>query len=125
MLRLSLGVSIILGLTGVPVVVSHVMMRSRQPLTCTAGHSGFVPQLEAIVAQYIGEICRYLLCQPVRPTDKQHHVRIAFGNGLRPQIWKAFQERFNVKQIGEFYGATESNTNIANMDNKVREYPSI
>ncbi|CAH8678893.1 hypothetical protein MS3_00004570 [Schistosoma haematobium] len=70
------------------------------------------------VAQYIGEICRYLLCQPVRPTDKQHHVRIAFGNGLRPQIWKAFQERFNVKQIGEFYGATESNTNIANMDNK-------
>ncbi|CAH8682298.1 unnamed protein product [Schistosoma rodhaini] len=70
------------------------------------------------VAQYIGEICRYLLCQPVRPTDKQHHVRVAFGNGLRPQIWKAFQERFNVKQIGEFYGATESNANIANMDNK-------
>ncbi|CAI2735323.1 unnamed protein product [Schistosoma spindalis] len=71
------------------------------------------------VAQYIGEICRYLLCQPVRPTDKQHHVRIAFGNGLRPQIWKEFQERFNLKQIGEFYGATESNTNIANMDNKL------
>ncbi|KAH8867818.1 Long-chain fatty acid transport protein 1 [Schistosoma japonicum] len=70
------------------------------------------------VAQYIGEICRYLLSQPVRPTDKQHHVRLAFGNGLRPQIWKTFQERFNVKQIGEFYGATESNANIANMDNK-------
>ncbi|CAH8595461.1 unnamed protein product [Schistosoma turkestanicum] len=70
------------------------------------------------VAQYIGEICRYLLCQPVRSTDKEHHIRLAFGNGLRPQIWKAFQERFNVKQIGEFYGATESNANIANMDNK-------
>ncbi|KAK4475042.1 hypothetical protein MN116_002137 [Schistosoma mekongi] len=70
------------------------------------------------VAQYIGEICRYLLSQPVRPTDKQHHVRLAFGNGLRQQIWKTFQERFNVKQIGEFYGATESNANIANMDSK-------
>ncbi|CAH8635377.1 unnamed protein product [Heterobilharzia americana] len=70
------------------------------------------------VAQYIGEICRYLLCQPLRITDKQHHVRLAFGNGLRSQIWRIFQERFNVKQIGEFYGATESNANIANMDNK-------
>ncbi|CAH8874549.1 unnamed protein product [Trichobilharzia szidati] len=70
------------------------------------------------VAQYIGEICRYLLSQPVRPTDKQHHVWLAFGNGLRQKLWPEFQERFNVKQIGEFYGATESNANIANMDNK-------
>lgn len=35
-----------------------------------------------------------------------------FGNGLRAQIWKQFTSRFNVKQIGEFYGATEGNSNI-------------
>ena len=33
--------------------------------------------------------------------------RIAIGNGLRPEIWEQFQERFNVPEIGEFYGATE------------------
>ncbi|VDP26145.1 unnamed protein product [Schistosoma curassoni] len=42
---LSLEISIILEFTGVPVVVSHAVNGSWQPLTCTAGHSGFVPQL--------------------------------------------------------------------------------
>lgn len=36
-----------------------------------------------------------------------------FGNGLRPQIWKQFQDRFGIKQISEFYGATEGNANIS------------
>jgi acyl-CoA synthetase (AMP-forming)/AMP-acid ligase II len=64
------------------------------------------------VVQYIGEICRYLLAQPHRPEETQHHVRLAYGNGLRPQIWEPFMERFNVGQIGEFYGATEGNASI-------------
>ncbi|KAF3430383.1 hypothetical protein E2986_00750 [Frieseomelitta varia] len=42
-----------------------------------------------------------------------------FGNGLRPQIWKPFVERFGVKHIGEFYGATEGNSNLVNIDNKI------
>ncbi|XP_030591063.1 long-chain fatty acid transport protein 1a [Archocentrus centrarchus] len=71
------------------------------------------------VVQYIGEICRYLLSQPVRPAEKQHKVRLAVGNGLRPSVWEAFMERFGVGQIGEFYGATECNCSIANMDGKV------
>ena len=68
------------------------------------------------VAQYIGEICRYLLAQPVRPTDKQHCVRVVFGNGLRAQIWNEFKDRFNVERIGEFYGATEGNANIGKFE---------
>lgn len=71
------------------------------------------------VVQYIGEICRYLLSQPVRPSEKGHRVRLAVGNGLRPSVWEAFTERFGVAQIGEFYGATECNCSIANMDGKV------
>ncbi|KAM8724548.1 long-chain fatty acid transport protein 1a [Acanthopagrus schlegelii] len=71
------------------------------------------------VVQYIGEICRYLLSQPVRPSEKDHKVRLAVGNGLRPSVWEAFTERFGVAQIGEFYGATECNCSIANMDGKV------
>lgn len=64
------------------------------------------------MAQYIGEICRYLLCQPESAADRAHQVRIMFGNGLRKNIWKEFVERFNIKHVGEFYGATEGNANV-------------
>ncbi|XP_059478780.1 long-chain fatty acid transport protein 4-like [Neocloeon triangulifer] len=70
-------------------------------------------------AQYIGETCRYLLSAPVKPEDRAHSVRIMFGNGLRPQIWTKFVDRFGIKEIGEFYGATEGNSNIVNFDNTV------
>ncbi|XP_062409847.1 long-chain fatty acid transport protein 4 [Sardina pilchardus] len=70
------------------------------------------------IVQYIGEICRYLLNQPVRETEKQHRVRMALGNGLRQSIWEEFTGRFNVPQIAEFYGATECNCSLGNFDNK-------
>ncbi|XP_072176676.1 long-chain fatty acid transport protein 4-like [Diadema setosum] len=69
----------------------------------------------ATMIQYIGEICRYLYAQPHRPEETQHTVRLAMGNGLRPQLWNDFKNRFNITKIGEFYGATEGNGNIANM----------
>lgn len=68
----------------------------------------------ATVVQYIGELCRYLLSAPPSPADRAHRVRIAIGNGLRPDIWAEFQERFGVPQIGEFYGATEGNMALVN-----------
>ncbi|NXW54669.1 S27A1 protein, partial [Eurystomus gularis] len=71
------------------------------------------------IIQYIGEICRYLLNQPVRESESHHRVRLAVGNGLRPTIWEDFTKRFRIKQIGEFYGATECNCSIANLDGKV------
>lgn len=42
----------------------------------------------------------------------EHKVRAMFGNGLRPQIWTKFVERFGIKEIFEFYGATEGNSNL-------------
>ncbi|KAI5635962.1 AMP-binding enzyme domain-containing protein [Phthorimaea operculella] len=71
----------------------------------------------ATAAQYIGEMCRYVLATPPSPADKKHQVRVIFGNGLRPQIWKEFVKRFDIKYVVEFYGATEGNANIANCDN--------
>lgn len=88
------------------------------------------------VAQYIGELCRYLLLQAPSKFDTAHKVgaaaaagrpvgcaagrhparlsvppapqlRIAIGNGLRPDIWEEFQARFQVPEVGEFYGSTE------------------
>lgn len=69
-------------------------------------------------AQYIGEICRYLLSVPESPEDKGHGVKIMWGNGLRPAIWRQFTERFNIKFVGEFYGATEGNSNVLNIDSR-------
>uniref|UniRef100_A0AAX7TTP3 long-chain-fatty-acid--CoA ligase n=1 Tax=Astatotilapia calliptera TaxID=8154 RepID=A0AAX7TTP3_ASTCA len=71
------------------------------------------------IVQYIGEICRYLLNQPVRDTERQHRVRMALGNGLRQSIWEEFMNRFNISQIAEFYGATECNCSLGNFDNKM------
>ncbi|KAL6431393.1 hypothetical protein ACFW04_007196 [Cataglyphis niger] len=71
------------------------------------------------VAQYIGEMCRYVLAVSPKKEDREHNVRMIFGNGLRPQIWEEFVKRFNIPKVLEFYGATEGNSNIMNIDNKM------
>ncbi|CAN3376494.1 hypothetical protein DIURU_000155 [Diutina rugosa] len=58
--------------------------------------------------QYVGEVCRYLLNSKPHPDNTAHHVEIAYGNGLRKDIWLQFKERFHIKMIGEFYASTES-----------------
>jgi acyl-CoA synthetase (AMP-forming)/AMP-acid ligase II len=63
---------------------------------------------------YIGEICRYLLNRPPQENDRDHGVRVIVGNGLRPEIWEAFQQRFGIERIAEFYGASESNAAFVN-----------
>lgn len=64
---------------------------------------------------YIGELCRYLLAQPEKPTDRAHSIRLAVGNGLRPDIWDAFTERFGIGRIVELYAASESNIGFINV----------
>ncbi|XP_041980169.1 long-chain fatty acid transport protein 1 [Aricia agestis] len=78
-----------------------------------------VAKYKCTVAQYIGEICRYLLTVPPGPHDRGHKLKVMVGNGLRPQIWQEFVERFGVKRVVEFYGATEGNSNLVNLDSKV------
>lgn len=58
--------------------------------------------------QYVGEVCRYLLNAKPHPDQKAHEVEIAYGNGLRRDIWRDFKNRFNIKGVGEFYASTES-----------------
>lgn len=91
-------------------VVSPGESISKTPMSCCVADLLWACLCQ--VGLYIGEICRYLLAQPSRPFDRQHRVRVMFGNGLRPQIWNEFKERFGIERIGEFYGATEGNANI-------------
>lgn len=67
---------------------------------------------------YIGELCRYLLAQPVKPNDGDNPITKMTGNGLRPDIWMEFKERFNVDGIYEFYGASEGNATFMNFFNR-------
>lgn len=79
--------------------------------------SGFwrdVRDTRATALVYVGEICRYLLAQPPGPRDRDHRVRVAVGNGLRPEIWDAFQQRFGIDHVCEFYGASEGNLVFVN-----------
>jgi fatty-acyl-CoA synthase len=66
---------------------------------------------------YIGELCRYLLNQPQSELDHSHRVRLAVGNGLRPEIWHEFTERFGIDRVVEFYGASEGNIGFVNAFN--------
>ncbi|GBM52094.1 Long-chain fatty acid transport protein 1 [Araneus ventricosus] len=73
---------------------------------------------KATVGQYIGEMCRYLLNQPTCKEEKQHRIWLMTGIGIRPHIWKEFQDRFRIKHIIEAYGATEGNATLVNMFGK-------
>ena len=67
---------------------------------------------------YIGELCRYLVTAPPSPSEQKHRVRLCCGNGIRPDVWGPFAERFNVPEIREFYAATEGNVAVFNFDGK-------
>lgn len=69
---------------------------------------------DATAFVYIGELCRYLLAQPEGAGDRDHRVRVIVGNGLRPDIWADFQQRFGIERIAEFYGASECNIAFIN-----------
>lgn len=74
-------------------------------------------KFEATAAIYIGELLRYLLAQPERESDRSHNVTRVLGNGLRPDIWMEFKNRFGIARIHEFYGASEGNSGFVNIFN--------
>jgi fatty-acyl-CoA synthase len=67
---------------------------------------------------YIGELCRYLIHQPESLLETDHKLRLAFGNGLRPEIWETVKARFHIPEILEFYGSTEGNVSLFNFDGR-------
>ena len=78
-----------------------------------------IHKYDATIFAYIGELCRWLLNAPPGQHERDHHIRAITGNGLRPEIWKRFQERFAIPRIVEFYGATEGNVSMLNYDGTV------
>jgi fatty-acyl-CoA synthase len=77
-----------------------------------------VARWDCTLFQYIGELCRYLLKAPENPNERAHHLRLAFGNGLRADVWEAFQARFHIPHIVEFYAATEGTFSLINVEGR-------
>jgi fatty-acyl-CoA synthase len=68
--------------------------------------------------QYIGELCRYLVNAPHQDLETAHRLRIACGNGLRPEVWEPFQSRFKIPRILEYYASTEGNFSLYNCEGR-------
>jgi citronellyl-CoA synthetase len=72
---------------------------------------------------YVGEICRYLYNQPPKEDDKDHPIVKCAGNGIKPEFWMDFKNRFGIERIHEQYGATERFiphfANVFNLDKTV------
>jgi len=77
-----------------------------------------VVRWDCTLIQYIGELCRYLVNTSASEFDTLHRVRMACGNGLRPDVWEKFQSRFRIPRIFEFYAATEGGLSLFNVEGK-------
>ncbi|MFT4955107.1 MAG: fatty-acyl-CoA synthase [Brevundimonas sp.] len=106
------------GLVGVGSVLLNggtVILRKKFSAT------GFWPDVAesgATTFVYIGELCRYLVNCPPNEMERSHKLRLAFGNGLRPDVWPDFKDRFAIPEILEFYGSTEGNVSLFNFDGR-------
>ncbi|MFV5347603.1 long-chain-acyl-CoA synthetase [Acinetobacter soli] len=86
-----------------------------------------VKKFNASVIGYVGELCRYLMDAPATELDRSHRVTKMIGNGMRPNIWDKFKQRFGVDEILELYASSEGNvgfSNIFNFDNTVGFSPT-
>jgi len=71
--------------------------------------------------QYIGELGRYLVNYAKEHPEvlkMPHKLKVAIGNGLRPEVWDDFQDGFRIPLVLEFYGATEGNGALANFSHR-------
>ncbi|GAB7365569.1 hypothetical protein MBLNU230_g6641t1 [Neophaeotheca triangularis] len=62
---------------------------------------------QATMFIYVGETARYLLAAPPHPLERDHRLRLAYGNGLRPDVWHKLQDRFNIPEVAEFFNSSE------------------
>lgn len=106
------------GLVGIgPALLNGGKLVLRKRFSATA----FWPDVKksgATLFVYIGELCRYLVNCPEHEDERAHSLRLAYGNGLRPDVWSDFKARFAIPEILEFYGSTEGNVSVFNFDGR-------
>ncbi|EME39548.1 hypothetical protein DOTSEDRAFT_75272 [Dothistroma septosporum NZE10] len=94
------------GLATAPVIFAGASMTLGKKFS----HKTFWPEVhqsQPTVLQYVGELCRYLINAPAHPLERKHNIKMAWGNGMRPDVWERFRQRFNIPIIHELYAATD------------------
>ena len=59
---------------------------------------------------------------PESSDEHSHRVTKMIGNGMRPNIWNKFKQRFGIEEVFELYASSEGNvgfSNVLNFDNTV------
>jgi len=107
------------GLCGVGVALSNGGAVIVRPKFSASKFWDEAVEYKATVFMYVGELCRFLLSSPTHPKERTHNIKWMIGNGLRPEVWDGFIGRFNVPHVIEFYGATEGNVSLINIDGPV------
>jgi len=79
-----------------------------EPKFSASGFWAAAKRHNATVGYLLGAMASMLLAQPKTADDKTHHLRVALGGGVPPQIHAPFRERFGVPLV-DGYGSTETN----------------
>ena len=107
------------GLVGVGAVISYGGAVIVQPKFSATKFWDEATRHGATMFTYVGELCRFMLSTPPHPLEREHKIRWIIGNGLRPEVWKGFVSRFKIPHVIEFYGATEGNVSLINVDGPI------
>ncbi|WFU44320.1 ATP-dependent acyl-CoA ligase [Bradyrhizobium sp. CB82] len=79
-----------------------------EPKFSASGFWAAARAYDATVGYLLGAMASMLLAQPRTENDTAHHLRVALGGGVPPQIHRPFLERFGVPLV-DGYGSTETN----------------
>ena len=64
---------------------------------------------KTIIIRKLRFLCENV-ARPPCPEEKKHKVRMVCGVGMRPQIWKEFVNRFNVKNFYSIHLKKDTNS---------------
>ncbi|GLZ35185.1 ATP-dependent acyl-CoA ligase [Lentzea sp. NBRC 105346] len=98
-------------MAGQSFAVSALQAGASLGITPKFSASGFWGQVEnfgATVFRHLGEMLTLILRTPNQPPP-DHPLRMVYGGGARPDVARAFTERFGVTVV-EGYGMSETNT---------------
>lgn len=76
--------------------------------------SSFLPDIRkfgATYMNYVGKPLTYILATPETPDDKNHRLRLVFGNEAAERDIGRFRDRFGVV-VQDAYGSTETGANV-------------
>jgi fatty-acyl-CoA synthase len=112
-----------IGYMAMPMFHSNALFAGWSPIVYVGGAlalrrkfsaSGFLPDVRAFKAtyfNYVGKPLTYILATPEQPDDRDHTLRVVFGNEAAERDIHRFAERFGVP-VTDSYGSSESGATV-------------